>query len=549
MLRAKRDMRSAHPRQKSKQKGRQEPRIPSGRIQSRSPGALPDKTSIRRALSNPGIATPADILALQQIAGNRSVRRLVARHQNGPNGVGKNNQKIGRLSGSPKPQAIQTDLATKDQSTITLPAEQFEHPIRSAARRGPVRFRLPTFSELESVYKSATLKVPEKVIKDRIATVLKRMKKEKRLKSKDSIPTIIGKIFPGPGLIDEAEYKKVVDVSDRSLVYKTVKEAEAKVKNADKTKLLSTMKEAVKLIEKCESDATNLKLVFGSKKSDAKTRYGKTKTALKDLITNIDTHVTTDYNLDDPEVGLGGWAQFATQKVHLDPDVVKVKDAKEAKVTIIHEAAHLGDPNVNDHIYYSTRGFEAVSETVKINNAAHYEEIARRKLGTSRFVAGFKFKPGTTAAGAPETVEEKVRRSAQNFFRKAWDKAVDVHMFFRAVRKEILAGVTATFNSKKSKILGMSKLMNLTVHKQKAAHRTITQLDVVLTEGIARGAALIQSFVKKPAEIKPPTSAKKKAARKKLIGDAIKGYGVLLGNFSKEKKLLKWLVKKYQQAI
>ena len=186
---------------------------------------------------------------------------------------------------------------------------------------------------------------------------------------------------------------------------------------------------------------------------------------------------------------------------------------------------------------------------MKINNAAHYEEVARRELGTSRFAAGLEFKPGTTAGGAAETVEEKIRRKANNFFRKAWDKAVDVHMFIREVRKELLAGTTSTFTSKKSKILFISKLMNLTVHKQKAANRTITQLDVVLTEGVARGADIIGSFVKKPAKIKKPTSTKKKRALSKLINDAIKKYGVLLGDLKKEKKLLKWLVKRYQKSI
>ncbi len=449
-----------------------------------------------------------------------------------------------------KEEPIKTKLFSKeDQSTqiVNFPIP-FTSLGRNSSQQSLVRFRLPAFSELKSIYKSATLKIPESVIKDRITMVLIRMEKEKRLKSTDPVATIVSKIFPGGGVIDESEFNKVVDVKDRNLIYKTVLDANSKVKSADKSKLISTMKDSVKMIEKSKSDDTNLKLVFGSKKSKAKTIYDKAKGALNNVILNIDTAISTDYNLDDPETFLGGWADYSSQHIHLDPDIVKVKDPKESKITIIHEASHLADPSVDDKGYYGTKGFEAMSEAKKITNAAHFEEIPRRKLGKSIYGSGYEFKPGKSKTGAPLTFEEKVKRQVSEYFRKAWDKASDIHMFLRDVRKEILLGSKTSFNAKKWRIMQISKIMKLTIHEQKKSNATITQLDVVLAEGVARGVGLIDTIASKISIPSPP--AKSKAYyKKKIINDAIKKYNALLGNFKKDKKLVKYLVKQYRKPF
>jgi hypothetical protein len=69
--------------------------------------------------------------------------------------------------------------------------------------------------------------------------------------------------------------------------------------------------------------------------------------------------------------------------MHLLAHVVKGTDPKEAKATLIHESAHLSDKSVDDHGYYATPGFEAMSEEDKVNNAGHYEELPRRLMSPS----------------------------------------------------------------------------------------------------------------------------------------------------------------------
>ena len=202
------------------------------------------------------------------------------------------------------------------------------------------KFRLPSFAELEKSYKSATLAIPESVIKNRVGVLLGRLAREKKLTSKDPVKDIVARIFPGGGKIDKAAFEAAVDVADRALIYGTVLDAEIKVKAADKAKLVKAFDESAKLADKVKSDKKGLKQVFGSKHADAKANYGKAASALRDTARNLDARVTTDYNLDDPQVGLGGWADFGSRHMHLTLDVAKVADKASTKITLVHEGAH-----------------------------------------------------------------------------------------------------------------------------------------------------------------------------------------------------------------
>jgi hypothetical protein len=477
--------------------------------------------------------------------------------------------------------------------SVTDAARKLEHrqDIRTAEAiaKGPVRFRVPTTSDLKTLFTSG--KVPEDVLKDRIRVALQRMQKEGQLKTPDAISDVIQKIFPAPGTFDEAAYEAAVDVSDRSRIYQSVLDAEAKVTAGDKPKLKTVIEDAGTLIDDCVTDDANLKSVFGSKQDVAKGVYKKARKALNKAIAHMDASITTDYNLDDPETGLGGWASFDDQKVHFEASVVKVTDEKDAKITIIHESSHLADASVDDKGYYGTPGFESASEDRKVTNAAHYEEIPRRKLGKSKFTNSdgtFKdFKPGTAATGAPSTFEDRVRDKAGDYLRKAWDKAVDVAGFIREVRKSELAHGTL-LSTKRAQVLEVSKLMHLTVHEQPAATASVNQVDVVLAEGVARAMSNIldnagsQPVPKisdlnlpkmDPAEVPddphgpkirrgpiPPIVTDPRVeqfymnnaedlAAQKVIDEALKSFGGIVGNDADDRRLADWLVANYQKEI
>jgi hypothetical protein len=300
----------------------------------------------------------------------------------------------------------------------------------------------------------------------------------------------------------------------------------------------------------------NLKRVFGTRAAQAKTNYGKAKTRLATLKGKIDTNVHTDYNRDDEQVSLGGWAQFSSQMVHLEPDVAAGKDPIESALTIVHESAHLASPAVKDDGGYyppsatKSAGWETLTDDEKLNNAAHYEEIPRRQLGKGVFKPDQEFKPGISAAtGAAVTFETEVRLGARDYLRKAWDAAVDTHLGIRKVRVAIEKGSNADFVANEALIIEISKVAKLTIHEQKPAPHTIETLDVVLCEGVARGVSAILSLAPKQTVPAAPVAPKTKQDYiDEVVAGAAKDYGALTGKAADDKKLLDWMVAHYQNV-
>ena len=287
-----------------------------------------------------------------------------------------------RLAGN---QAVVAALGAPGAGSVELLVPARQHRGAAMLDASDVRARMPKFSDLKAALTDKKLRIPEAVIKNAVTQLLERMAMEKRLKSKDPVATIVAKIFPGPGKVSEVEFNKALDPADRTQIYQTVLDAHTTVKKADQAKLKSLMKDAGDLMLKAEGDAAGLKAVFGAQDAVAKARYASGRSALAAAAGDLDKHVTTDYNLDDPETFLGGWAQHSTQLMHLLVGVVQGVDPKESQATLVHEASHLGHGSVDDLGYYGTAAFEAMSEADKVNNAAHYEELPRRVLGVSYF--------------------------------------------------------------------------------------------------------------------------------------------------------------------
>lgn len=428
---------------------------------------------------------------------------------------------------------------------IALPRGGGVHPVAAAMAQTGVRFRMPGFSHVKAALEDKDLKIPEAVVKDRVERLLTRMKLESRVQSKDSVAAIMAKIFPGPGKIDEAEFNKALDTKDRKVIYEDVADALTQVKKPDQAKLKAAIKDAISLVQKAEADAAGLTAVFGTKSATAKANYAKARAALGKISGNMAKHISTDYNLDDPEVGLGGWAMHSEQKMHLTLEIVKVTDPKETQTTLIHEACHLADSAVDDLGYYGTTGFEARSEDQKVCNAAHYEELPRRELGTSSYV-GATFTPGVNKTGKVLTREDKVRDAASEHLREAWDAAVDTHSFFRGVRKAYLNGSKAPFKTNKAFILEASRLMDLTIHEQAPAEAIVTTLDVTLTESMARTTAIVGAKVGKVPFPNPVGTLTDDELRDQLVATAVSNYGQMLKDAKRDKALLDWFVAHYR---
>jgi hypothetical protein len=447
-----------------------------------------------------------------------------------------------RLAGN---QAVVAALGSSAGGTVELPMPVELH--RGAAMLGAsdVRARLPKFSDLKAALTDKKLRIPEAVIKNAVTQLLSRMAFEKRLKSKDSVATIVGKIFPGPGKISEAEFNKALDPTDRTQIYQTVLDAHTTIKKADAAKLKVMMKDAGDLMLKAEGDAAGLKAVFGGQDAVAKARYAAGRAALANAAANLDKHVTTDYNLDDPESFLGGWAQHSTQLMHLLASVVRGDDPPESKSTLVHEASHLGHGAVDDLGYYGTAAFEAMSEADKVNNAAHYEELPRRLLGVSSF-PGHTFTPGTMKGGGAVTRVDTVRKIASDHLQHAWDAGSDAHMWLRGVRKSWLTKKdTAPFTAEKALILELSKLADMTVHHQASAHARVTSLDITIIESVVRAMGLIGNLV--GSEPLPGGPLSDKGAADVMVAEATKKYGQLLKDPARDKTLIDWLAAHFRK--
>ena len=441
---------------------------------------------------------------------------------------------------------MRSNLTSSTVAVVKLPLQGAVHPIAASLTQPGVRFRVPTFNSVKAAYTDKALKIPEAVIKGRITQLLERMEKDGRLKTKDSVPTIITKIFPAPGKIDETEFNNALDVADRSVIYKDVFDANTTVKPPEKAKLNTAIKDSIALIKKVEGDAAGLTAVFGTKSATAKVNYGKAHSALDTASKDMASHISTDYNLDDPEVGLGGWANFSSQHMHLLLEVVKVTDPGDTKITLIHEASHLANSSVKDEGYYDSQGFEAMTEDEKLGNAAHYEELPHRELGTSKF-PGATFTPGVKVGGGVVTQEDRVKRGASEFMRKAWDAAVDTHSFIRGLRLAYLKGNAAAFTTHQAIIMEISKLMDLSVHEQAVGKALITTLDVTLSESVARAVAQISNLVDSVPFPSPVGALTDAELRDKIVAEAVTEYGNLLKDASRDKVLLGWFFAHYEE--
>ncbi len=444
-------------------------------------------------------------------------------------------------------------IARGGRVSLDIPNDVHQHYFG----RGRRRYRLPRFSDLRDITQSKTLGIDQAELKALVKTALIRLKKENRLKSKDSLDSIVDAIFPAPGSIDQSAFEAAVDISDRTIIYKSVLDTNAKIKHEDRPKLRSAMQWAIRITRSAQASKTMLTRIFGSKHADAATYYKKAGDRLQafvDSTATLDKSVNTDYNRDDAALYLGGWADFDDQVIHLDPDVAQVTHSKESVATLVHEAAHLADGAIEDHGYYPPStgkdAFAGMAETRKLNNAAHYEEFVRRWLNSSVYDNDTEFTPGKAVSGAALTLEDDVRLATTEYFRHGWDAAVEVQFALVKYRKDLLASKDAKFKKDLPELKKISKAMHLSLHLQTTGNETVTQLDIVLAESIAR---VVSDMGDHSASFKlaltPKDKSEIKKASDRLIDDTLKSYGALLGDSKKDRALTDWLVANYGKAF
>lgn len=203
------------------------------------------------------------------------------------------------------------------------------------------------------------------------------------------------------------------------------------------------------------------------------------------------------------EVFLGGLTN--SEQLSVSPDTIDRPDEKESVVTMIHEAMHAGNDDVEDkgYIDIDPDTFKGLSVADKLTNAAHFEVVPRRILGAAFSFAGETFTP--SGLGPPAlTPRQRAIRGASELFREAWTLGLNLHMLFvglvRTPREWNTLELRRRFEGVRPRLKFSdtlpfwSKVMKLTIHERagidpsagRQATNPVTQIDVALSEGVVR---------------------------------------------------------------
>jgi hypothetical protein len=253
---------------------------------------------------------------------------------------------------------------------------------------------------------------------------------------------------------------------------------------------------------------SDLKQVFGKKNvAIAKAKYAQGKAWMKKLAKK--DKVVSDRSGYYDEASIGGLTGTHEQ-LALGPGVIDSPDAPESIVTMIHEAMHAGNGDVDDQSYITESNFTEETAKLKLRNAAHFEVVPRRILlrealktdPTAEDEGAFEgktFVPAGTSAGgvtrAPLTDSEKALKTATFRLRESWDRALNLHRFFVESYK-LPAKWTKEISGYKHKdfLPYWSKVEKLTVHEKTdiepsspdPAKQPVSQIDCALSEGVIR---------------------------------------------------------------
>jgi hypothetical protein len=252
----------------------------------------------------------------------------------------------------------------------------------------------------------------------------------------------------------------------------------------------------------------DLEQVFGKRNvAIAKAKYAQGKAWMKKLAKK--DKVVTDRSGYYEEASIGGLTGTHKQ-LAIGPAVIDNPNAPESIVTMIHEAMHAGNADVDDQSYIGESNFTEETAKLKLRNAAHFEVVPRRILlreaqkadSTAEDEGAFEgktFVPAGTSAGGvtrpPLTAGEKALKAATFKLRESWDRALNLHRFFVESYKLPTKWVKDMGGYKHKDFLPYwSKVEKLTVHEKTdiepsspdPAKQPVSQIDCALSEGVIR---------------------------------------------------------------
>lgn len=363
---------------------------------------------------------------------------------------------------------------------VVLPETVQRMAVVPAFSSGVLQARIPGYAELERLVRERG----EALVKEKVAILIENLKREHKIDAGADI----GELIKGGHVVQdyyERLFGKIADPVKKELVYHSVADAHCPLNPTDITNLKSVIDTAKGTVAATLGKPSQIENVFGTKKADAITNYGKINTELDTVKSKADKVVTTDYNGDDDQTFLGGYAIFNADKdkeeLHIDSAVCT--PGANSQLTVIHECAHLSSDSIVDLGYYGTPGFDTMEEIDKLNNAAHYEVVPGWVLGKKDvYDEGFEFKPNSTAV-APLPDQERIEgmKKVSDYLETAWSNASNADMLLRECR---LDPSILTDPDTKAKVEEISLKCKLTVDT--SLSEAVTLLDITLMQDIVR---------------------------------------------------------------
>jgi hypothetical protein len=284
--------------------------------------------------------------------------------------------------------------------------------------------------------------------------------------------------------------------------------------------------DASQLASTCSRETFWIEEVFGPK-ADTEYISNVYKRASERLTGLSQKNFKIDYNGDDAEMHIGGSTVPGSGQIKVSPQTLKGTDS-QVKTVLLHEACHEVDATVIDCGYYGTDRFDKMSQKEKKANAAHYEEIAKRLLGQSKYKGAF----------IPEAIQKKPKgkrdqfintaRLASEGLRNLWEKTTAMHDLLR----NIAAGVNRSPIQQQVKIVQSLKSMySLGTAGNREGYPVLTQLELALMESTANVLARAMKAIGKFKHEKDPSEQKRLAAMEpqQLILEAIEKVGGFQG--------------------
>ena len=351
---------------------------------------------------------------------------------------------------------------------------------RESVSGGVIQGRIPNFAELNALHE----KLSVAVIREKVRILLRNLQLEGKVLQWQYIDPAVNRLITDDGQVDRATYEqlfgKADGTEDKEKIYHKAEDASAKLLEAERESLNPTLEFACDIVRKVKSDTHNwVKCVFGYRKYTALGNYEKISKKLNEVRGKMDEMATTDYNGDDSQIGVGGYANYEEQTIHFLQTMCG--SSGKSPITAIHECAHLVDKSIIDKGYVGSPGFCSMSKGDRVTNAAHYEIVPDWIVGLP-----CPYPIGNFSDGLEERESKvvKSKKEATDYFRYAHLIAFNktVQLRDRYISKEEVDAELKTYSEK----------MGLTIHLRD--ENKVEMLDITLAEDITR--TLLQMYKK-----------------------------------------------------